>query len=131
MELLMEDLGTLGKMLPRIPPPEKKLELLKEDLGISGKSLPRIPPTSGTPHGWLCPGDWRVETNRFITQGYRLVVVDVTIAVSFLWDQKYGVFDTETSKFVERFINLQCISIQIYYLKILISFHQIKKSYYH
>ena len=40
----MEDLGTLGKMLPRIPPPGKKLELPKEDLGISGKSLPRIPP---------------------------------------------------------------------------------------
>ena len=38
LELLMEDLGTSGKTLPRIPP--NNLELLMGNLGTSCKSLP-------------------------------------------------------------------------------------------
>ena len=73
LELLMEDLGTVGKNLPRIlPPPQKKKkwELPMEDLGTKGKSLPTTPPPpkkkAGTSHGRLCAGDWCVETNRCI-----------------------------------------------------------------
>ena len=47
MELLMKDLGTLGKILPRILL-SQELEFLMEDLGPLGKTLPRKeypPPT--------------------------------------------------------------------------------------
>ena len=74
MELLMKDLGTLGKILPRILPTE--LEFLMEDLGPLGKTLPRkeYPPPNGTSHGgpcheyppppnWNFSEDWCVDTN--------------------------------------------------------------------
>ena len=40
LELLMEDLGSLGLRLPRIPP---SLKLLIEDIGSVGLKLSRIP----------------------------------------------------------------------------------------
>ena len=52
------------------PLPPENGTLLVEDLGTLVKSLPRIPPWTGTSHG----GDWSLETNRCIHHGYRLVL---------------------------------------------------------
>ena len=72
----MEDLGTLGKGLPRIHPQPPEGELFMEDLGISGKCFPRI-----SPPPWNF--SWR-NLEDFVqgTDVWRLIVVSPADTVS-------------------------------------------------